>query len=137
MLVQLKKYFPYSLLKYAEILVQSINPIFWVRALKSAIKCWHLLIYSRVVFDKYESKNGLSAIIYLTGDISIFILEGKMDDLDSTAASTFNADLQDLSHTITLLPSVIITWIGQVIGLFIYFKWIKINELINTINQLL
>lgn len=125
---RVKRLIPIPILKYGDVLLQSINPIFWIRAAKAFKECWKLMRNQRVELNGFAQTHGLSAIMYFTGDISIYIHHQKMEDLDGDVVEKFTSELRKKSHTITRLPSVIFTWIGQLIGLLSYFNWVKIES---------
>ena len=124
---------PYSILKYGDVLLQSVNPVFWVRAIRTLKEFAQLMRQQRVEINAFEEQHGLSAIMYFTGDISIYIDHQKIENLDSDLVTAFTNDLRKKSHTITRLPSVIITWLGQFAGFSIYWNWESLLESINPI----
>ncbi len=131
---RIQRLIPFSILKYGDVLLQSLNPVFWVRAIRSFKEFVQLMRQQRVELTAYEKQHGLSAIMYFTGDISIYIAEQKMDMVDDSLVEKFTNDLRKKSHTITRLPSVIITWLGQISGSLMYWKW---NSIIDSTNQII
>ncbi|MCR9132364.1 MAG: hypothetical protein NXI08_07315 [bacterium] len=127
MLSRIKRLIPYPILKYGDVLIQSLNPVFWIRAIQAAEEFIHLMRRQRVEITDYQDKHGLSAIMYFSGDISIYIHHQKMEDLNSDIVEKFTSELRKKSHTITRLPSVFLAWLGQLVGLAGYFNWPKIE----------
>ncbi|MBO6794381.1 MAG: hypothetical protein JJ895_10760 [Balneolaceae bacterium] len=125
---------PYPILKYVDVLLQSLNPVFWVRAIRSFKEFACLMRQQRVEINDFEKQHGLKAIMYFTGDISIYIEEQKIDDLDELLVENFTSDLRKKSHTITRLPSVMMAWLGQISGALTYMKW---NSIIDSTNQII